>query len=76
MTSAKQKVEELRGFRQSRAGLLLSIGSSIFGAFGVISDIRSARRESDALQLVNAGAAALALATSTALVVRELRRLT
>ena len=69
------KVESLKGFKHSKPGLMLSIGSSAFGAFGVAKDIRRAREEEDTLRLVNAVVGAAALVTGTLLLIRELRRL-
>ncbi|MEY9966313.1 hypothetical protein ABIA33_004373 [Streptacidiphilus sp. MAP12-16] len=76
-SKAKQlkATQQMKGWKHSRTGLLVSIGGGAFGAFGVVKDIRKARSEGDTLKLVNAGIAALALVTSTALLVRELRRL-
>ncbi|QMU74210.1 hypothetical protein [Streptacidiphilus sp. P02-A3a] len=69
------RAKQLKGFKHSKPGLLFSIGTSAFGAVGVVKDIRKSRSEGDALKLINATVAALALLTSTALLVRELRRL-
>lgn len=75
-TSGKaSRASQLKGWKHSRPGLLISIGSSAFGAYGVVKDIRRARTEGDTLKLLNASVAALAILTSTALLVRELRRL-
>ncbi|GAA2981807.1 hypothetical protein ACFVUY_15200 [Kitasatospora sp. NPDC058063] len=65
----------LKGFKHSKPGLWLSIGTSAFGAISVAKDVRKAREESDTLKLVNALVGAAALVTGTALLVRELRRL-
>ncbi|MFE7591661.1 hypothetical protein ACFU6K_19860 [Kitasatospora sp. NPDC057512] len=65
----------LKGFKHSKPGLWLSIGTSAFGAISVVKDVRKAREESDTLKLVNALVGAAALVTGTALLVRELRRL-
>ncbi|MHA6765222.1 hypothetical protein [Streptacidiphilus sp. PAMC 29251] len=76
MTStAKKKAKQLQGFRDSKPGLLLSLGGSAFGGFGIVKEIRDARQEGDTLRLVNAAVAALALATGTAVILRELRDL-
>jgi len=69
------KAAQLKGFKHSKPGLLLGVGGSAFGAFGIVKDIRKARSEGDTLKLVNAAVGALALLTSTALLIRELRRL-
>ncbi|MEU9073264.1 hypothetical protein ACFYUY_20375 [Kitasatospora sp. NPDC004745] len=69
------KIEKAKGFKHSKPGLWLSIGTSAFGAISVAKDVRKAREESDTLKLVNALVGAAALITGTALLVRELRRL-
>lgn len=69
------KIEKAKGWKHSKPGLLLSIGTSAFGAISVVKDVRKAREESDTLKLVNALVGAAALITGTALLVRELRRL-
>ncbi|WP_406203334.1 hypothetical protein OH807_26590 [Kitasatospora sp. NBC_01560] len=69
------KIEKAKGFKHSKPGLWLSIGTSAFGAFSVVKDVRKARDESDTLKLINALVGAAALVTGTALLVRELRRL-
>ena len=65
----------VKGWKHSKPGLMLGIGGSAFGAFGIVKDIRRARTEADTLKLVNAAVGALALVTSTLLLVRELRQL-
>ncbi|MFE2412923.1 MULTISPECIES: hypothetical protein [Streptomycetaceae] len=69
------KIEKAKGFKHSKPGLWLSIGTSAFGAISVVKDVRKAREESDTLKLVNALVGAAALITGTALLVRELRQL-
>ncbi|GAA1410942.1 hypothetical protein GCM10009639_62240 [Kitasatospora putterlickiae] len=69
------KIEKAKGFKHSKPGLWLSIGTSTFGAISIVKDVRKARDESDTLKLVNALVGAAALITGTALLVRELRRL-
>ena len=71
----ESRAKQLKGFKHSKPGLLISIGTSAFGAVGIVKDIRKSRTEGDSLKLINASVAALALLTSTALLVRELRRL-
>jgi hypothetical protein len=72
----KAKVQSsVKGWKHSKPGLWLSIGTSAFGAISVVKDVRKAREESDTLKLVNALVGAAALVTGTALLVRELRRL-
>ncbi|MFD0273381.1 hypothetical protein ACFVHB_05610 [Kitasatospora sp. NPDC127111] len=69
------KIEKAKGFKHTKPGLWLSIGTSAFGAISVVKDVRKAREESDTLKLINALVGAAALVTGTALLVRELRRL-
>ncbi|MFG2818112.1 hypothetical protein ACGFX4_01685 [Kitasatospora sp. NPDC048365] len=68
-------VAKAKGFKHSKPGLWLSIGTTAFGAIGIAKDVRKARDESDTLKLINALVGAAALITGTALLVRELRRL-
>ncbi|GAA0693970.1 hypothetical protein GCM10010193_55840 [Kitasatospora atroaurantiaca] len=69
------KIEKAKGFKHSKAGLWLSIGTSAFGAVTIVKDVKKARGEQDTLKLVNALVGALALVTGTALLVRELKQL-
>ncbi|GAA1237816.1 hypothetical protein GCM10009665_29910 [Kitasatospora nipponensis] len=69
------KIEKAKGFKHTKPGLWLSIGTSAFGVLSIVKDIRKARSEQDNLLLANAAVGALALVTGTALLVRELRRL-
>ncbi|WP_327680917.1 hypothetical protein [Kitasatospora sp. NBC_00458] len=69
------KIEKAKGFKHSKPGLWLSIGTSAFSVITVVKDVRKARGENDTLKLVNALVGAAALVTGTALLVRELRRL-
>ncbi|MFI6844964.1 hypothetical protein OG535_25640 [Kitasatospora sp. NBC_00085] len=69
------KIEKAKGFKHSKPGLWLSIGTSAFGAVSIVKDVKKARGENDTLKLINALVGAAALVTGTALLVRELRRL-
>ncbi|MGW4892658.1 hypothetical protein ACWEQL_10385 [Kitasatospora sp. NPDC004240] len=69
------KIEKAKGFKHSKPGLWLSIGTSAFGAISIVKDVKKARSENDTLKLINALVGAAALVTGTALLVRELRRL-
>ncbi|MED7954299.1 MULTISPECIES: hypothetical protein [unclassified Streptomyces] len=69
------KIEKAKGFKHSKPGIWLSIGTSAFSVITVVKDVRKARGENDTLKLVNALVGAAALVTGTALLVRELRRL-
>ncbi|MEV6208135.1 hypothetical protein [Kitasatospora sp. NPDC051914] len=69
------RIEKAKGFKHSKPGLWLSIGTSAFGAVSIAKDVKKARSENDTLKLINALVGAAALITGTALLVRELRRL-
>lgn len=69
------KLEKAKGWKHSKPGLWLSIGTSAFGAISIAKDVRSARDDNDTLKLINALVGAAALITGTALLVRELKRL-
>ncbi|MFF8917086.1 hypothetical protein ACF08M_28155 [Streptomyces sp. NPDC015032] len=64
-----------KGFKKSKAGTYLSIGTTAFGALGVIKQARKARFEHDTLRLIDAVVSAAAIATGVALLVRELKRI-
>jgi hypothetical protein len=68
-------IEKTKGWKHSKPGLMLSIGTSAFGAISIVKDLKKARSEEDRLLLVNTVISALALLTGTALLVRELRQL-
>ncbi|GAA2465082.1 hypothetical protein [Streptomyces lavendulocolor] len=63
-----------KGFRKSRAGTYLSIGTTAFGVLSVVKQARKARGESDTLLLLDAVVSAAAIATGLAILVRELKR--
>ncbi|MFJ1755873.1 hypothetical protein [Kitasatospora sp. NPDC088134] len=69
------RIEKAKGWKHSKPGLWLSIGTSAFGAISIAKDIRGARADNDTLKLINAVVGAAALITGTALLVRELKRL-
>ncbi|MEV7178656.1 hypothetical protein [Kitasatospora sp. NPDC093679] len=69
------RIEKAKGFKHSKPGLWLSIGTSAFGAVTIAKDVKKARTENDTLKLINALVGAAALITGTALLVRELRQL-
>ncbi|MCX4723582.1 hypothetical protein ACIPW9_08885 [Streptomyces sp. NPDC090052] len=68
-------VSKAKGFKKSKAGTYLSIGTTAFGALSVIKQGKKARTENDTLRLVDAVVSAAAIATGIALLVRELKRL-
>lgn len=63
-----------KGFKKSRAGTYLSIGTSLFGVVSVVKQARLAKGEGDRLRLLDAVVSAAAIGTGVALLVRELRR--
>ncbi|GAA0473442.1 hypothetical protein ACFQ2B_38115 [Streptomyces stramineus] len=69
------KLAKAKGFKKSRPGTYLSIGTTLFGAVSVVKQAKKARGEQDTLQLVDAVVSAAAIATGVALLVRELRRM-
>ncbi|GAA0361501.1 hypothetical protein QZH56_08995 [Streptomyces olivoreticuli] len=69
------KLAKAKGFKKSRPGTYLSIGTTLFGAVSVVKQAKKARGEQDTLQLVDAIVSAAAIATGVALLVRELRRM-
>ncbi|RNG20744.1 hypothetical protein [Streptomyces botrytidirepellens] len=68
-------IKKAKGFKKSKAGTYLSIGTSLFGAVSVIKQAKKARFEKDKLQLADAVVSAAAIATGVALLVRELKRM-
>ncbi|WP_030206757.1 membrane protein [Streptomyces sp. NRRL S-87] len=64
-----------KGFKKSKSGTYLSIGTTAFGAISVIKQARKARKEHDALVLVDAVVSAAAIVTGLAILYRELKRL-
>ncbi|MFH8752806.1 hypothetical protein ACH4GK_35900 [Streptomyces rimosus] len=69
------KLAKAKGFKKSKAGTYLSIGTTLFGAVSVIKQAKAAKGEQDRLQLLDAVVSAAAIATGVALLVRDLRRL-
>ncbi|MTE21134.1 hypothetical protein F0L17_18820 [Streptomyces sp. TRM43335] len=68
-------LKKAKGFKKSRPGLYLSIGTSLFGIVGVAKQIQLARRETDTLKLLDAVVSGAAVLTNAAVLIRELRRL-
>jgi hypothetical protein len=69
------KLARAKGFRKSKTGTYLSIGTTVFGVFGVVKQYRTARGDGDTLKLVDAVVRAAVIATGVAVLVRELRHL-
>ncbi|MCK8679447.1 hypothetical protein [Streptomyces lichenis] len=64
-----------KGFKKSRTGTYLSIGTTAFGALSIIKQVRKARSESDTLLLLDAVVSAAAIGTGLAILLRELKRI-
>ncbi|MER8095267.1 hypothetical protein ACIA8H_04430 [Streptomyces goshikiensis] len=68
-------LSKAKGFRKSKSGTYLSIGTTAFGAISVIKQARRARSDHDTLKLIDAVVSAAAIATGLAILYRELKRL-
>ncbi|GGV08985.1 MULTISPECIES: hypothetical protein [Streptomycetaceae] len=68
-------IAKAKGFKHSKPGLWLSLGTTAFGAISIAKDVRKAQDEHDNLKLINAVVGALALVTGAALLIRELKQL-
>ncbi|MEU5976037.1 hypothetical protein [Streptomyces sp. NPDC047315] len=68
-------LSKAKGFKKSKAGTYLSIGTTAFGAVGVAKQVQKARSEHDTLRLVDAVITGAAIVTGIALLVRELKRI-
>ncbi|MFI7344477.1 hypothetical protein ACIBUY_41830 [Streptomyces sp. NPDC050085] len=68
-------IGKAKGFKKSKSGTYLSIGTTAFGALSVMKQAKKARTEHDTLRLVDAVVSAAAIATGIALLLRELKRL-
>ncbi|MEU5688575.1 MULTISPECIES: hypothetical protein [Streptomyces] len=68
-------LNKAKGFKKSKTGTYLSIGTTAFGAVSVLKQARMARSDHDTLRLVDAVVSAAAIVTGVALLVRELKRL-
>ncbi|MFH9423369.1 hypothetical protein [Streptomyces sp. NPDC017529] len=69
------KLAKAKGFKKSKTGTYLSIGTTLFGAVSVVKQAKKAKGEQDRLQLLDAVVSAAAIATGVALLIRDLRRL-
>jgi hypothetical protein len=61
--------------KKSKASTYLSIGTTLFGAVGVVRRLKDARLEGDTLRLADAVVSAASIVTSVALLVRDIRRM-
>ncbi|GGO57508.1 MULTISPECIES: hypothetical protein [Streptomyces] len=69
------KLAKAKGFKKSKTGTYLSIGTTAFGALSTFKQVKKARAEHDTLKLVDAVVSAAAIVTGIALLVRELKRI-
>ncbi|ARF57544.1 hypothetical protein [Streptomyces gilvosporeus] len=69
------KLAKAKGFKKSKPGTYLSIGTTLFGAVSIVKQAKKAKTEQDTLQMIDAVVSAAAIVTGVALLVRELRRL-
>ena len=68
-------LSKAKGFKKSKSGTYLSIGTTAFGALSVVKQAKKARSEHDTLKLVDAVVSAAAIVTGLAILYRELKRL-
>jgi uncharacterized membrane protein YcjF (UPF0283 family) len=68
-------LQKAKGFKKSKPGTYLSIGTTLLNSVGVIKQVRAARSDQDTLKLIDALVSGVAIATGVALLVRELRRM-
>jgi hypothetical protein len=68
-------LSKAKGFKKSKTGTYLSIGTTAFGAVSVFKQAKKARSEHDTLRLIDAAISAAAIVTGVALLVRELKRI-
>ncbi|OEV05540.1 hypothetical protein [Streptomyces oceani] len=69
------KLEQAKGFKKSRTGLYVSIAGSLFGVVGTVKRGRQARKEGDLLKMLDVTVSAVSIATTVALLVRDIRQL-
>jgi hypothetical protein len=74
-TGKQSTVAKAKGFKKTKPGTYLAIGTSLLGAFTNIKRAKAARGESDTLKLVDAVVSGAAIVTGVALLIRELRRM-
>ncbi len=68
-------MSKAKGFKKSKTGTYLSMGTTAFGAVSVIKQAKKARMEHDTLRLIDAAVSAAAIVTGLALLYRELKRI-
>ncbi|ARX86637.1 MULTISPECIES: hypothetical protein [Streptomyces] len=72
---SSKTLSKAKGFKKSKTGTYLSIGTTAFGALGTLKQVKKARAEHDTLKLVDAVVSAAAIVTGIAILVRELKRI-
>ncbi|AWZ08498.1 MULTISPECIES: hypothetical protein [unclassified Streptomyces] len=75
MSSNTSALSKAKGFRKSKSGTYLSIGTTAFGVLSVVKQAKKARTEHDTLKLIDAVVSAAAIVTGLAILYRELKRL-
>lgn len=75
MSSHTSALSKAKGFRKSKSGTYLSIGTTAFGVLSVVKQAKKARTEHDTLKLIDAVVSAAAIVTGLAILYRELKRL-
>ncbi|HEY9372614.1 hypothetical protein [Streptomyces sp.] len=68
-------LSKAKGFKKTKSGTYLTIGTTAFGAISVYKQAKKARAEHDTLKLIDAVVSAAAIATGLAILYRELKRL-
>ncbi|MEV0849865.1 hypothetical protein [Streptomyces sp. NPDC049954] len=68
-------LSKAKGFKKSRTGTYVSMGTTAFGAINVVKQAKKARTEGDKLRLVDAVVTAAGIVTGLAILYRELKRL-
>ncbi|MFC7219077.1 hypothetical protein ACFQLX_13005 [Streptomyces polyrhachis] len=69
-----KSLAKAKGFKKSKAGMYFSLATTLFGAVGVSKQMKQARSEEDKLRLLDSAISAAALATSVALLIRQIRQ--
>ncbi|WP_181788812.1 hypothetical protein [Streptomyces phytophilus] len=69
------KFAKAKDFKKSKAGVYISLTSTLFGAIGIAKQMKQARFDDDRLRQLDAAVSAAAMATGVALLLRELRRM-
>ncbi|MFF4767080.1 hypothetical protein ACFY1V_11255 [Streptomyces sp. NPDC001255] len=68
-------LSKAKGFKKSKTGTYVSIGTTAFGAINVVKQVRRARTDGDKLRLIDAVVTGAGIITGLAILYRELKRL-